>query len=102
MTGAERAARRSQVRRALEAVDTYELEWQASMPQRRIRWEAPRAAALVRTVGASDAAGTDVVLRKVSDWQALAILLAECADPARTAAVMESVMGEPLRKAGAA
>lgn len=72
-------------------------------PERRVRKVMPAAAALVRCVQATDAHGVSVVLGKAARWDgrdrdALLIVLAECADPGRTAAV--TGMGGSVRAAG--
>lgn len=58
-------------------------------PERRIARARPLAADLARCVAARDAAGVGILLRKVRDWHAVAIVLAECADPGRTAIVTQ-------------
>lgn len=70
--------------------DGWDLEWHAGEPDRRADRARPLAAALVRCVAASDGHGVGVVLERVrrsGDWEALAVVLAECASPARTAVV---------------
>ena len=56
-------------------------------PERRIARAKPVAADLARCVAARDAAGVGILLRRVRDWEAVAIVLAECAEPGRTAIV---------------
>ena len=56
-------------------------------PERRIARAKPVAADLARCVAARDAAGVGILLRRVRDWEAVAIVLAECAEPERTAIV---------------
>lgn len=58
-------------------------------PERRIARARPIAADLVRCVAARDAEGVRILLHRVRDWHAVAIVLAECAEPARTAAVTQ-------------
>jgi hypothetical protein len=77
--------------------DTYDLQWHAGEPDRRIKRMAPRAFALARCVPARDAHGVRVVLEKIraeEDWAALAIILAECADPAALAIVCGGAPGK--------
>ena len=87
---AEQSARMNAARlAALE--DPYDSEWEArrlaAEPERRAGKAKRVAADLVRCVAASDAEGIDRLLRKITDWPALGVVLAECADPARTAVV---------------
>lgn len=56
-------------------------------PERRIARAKPLAADLARCVAADDAEGVRILLHRAADWVALVIVLAECAEPARTAAV---------------
>jgi hypothetical protein len=58
-------------------------------PERRIARARPLAADLARCVAASDAEGVRILLAKTRDWYAVAIVLAECADPGRTAIVTQ-------------
>src|ERR1019366_8835353 len=75
----------------LTALDPYDSQWEArrlaAEPERRAGRAKLAAADLVRCVAASDGEGIDRLLRKVTDWPALGVVLAECADPARTAVV---------------
>ena len=67
--------------------DAYDLAWPALERERRALRVKPAAADLIRCVRARDAEGIRLLLHRVTDWHALAIILAECADPSRTAAV---------------
>lgn len=101
LTQAE-TARRS----ALARSDPYDLEWLAGEPERRVRRVRAQAAALVRCMAADDAEGIRILLQeRVTDWVALAVVLAECADPARTAIVCGptlAVVRTPASPAGEA
>ena len=68
-------------------------------PENRAKRARPLAAALIRCVGSDDAAGIDLLLSKVRDWKALTVILAECADPARTAIVTCQPLGPLLAAA---
>ena len=67
--------------------DPYDLQWLAGEPERRIARTRGQAADLVRVVAARDGGGVSRLLEKITDHDALLILLAECADPYRTAVV---------------
>jgi hypothetical protein len=67
--------------------DGYDAAQDALEPERRIARAKPFAADFVRVVAASDAEGVRLLLHRVRDWAALVIVLAECADPGRTAVV---------------
>ena len=71
--------------------DPYDSQWEArrlaAEPERRAGRAKLAAGDLVRCVAARDAEGIARLLRKVTDWPALGVVLAECADPARTAVV---------------
>ena len=88
LTAAE-SGRRSGQARAPEP-DPYDLQWLAGEPERRARRAKWVAADLVRCVAADDAEGVRLLLHRVTDWPALAVVLAECADPYRTAVVTGS------------
>jgi hypothetical protein len=86
--------------------DDTDLEWQAqqrawreSAPERRARSTAGIAVDLVRCVAADDAAGVRLLLHRVRDWPALAVVLAECCDPSRTFAVFRALHGATLAAA---
>jgi hypothetical protein len=70
--------------------DDYDLQWLAGEPERRARRAKRIAADLVRCVAADDAEGVRLLLHRVDDWAALAVVLAECAEPHRTAVVCGS------------
>ena len=99
---AEQSARMNAARlAALE--DPYDSEWEArrvaAEPERR-NGKAKRVAGdLVRCVAARDAEGIARLCCKVTDWPALGVVLAECADPRRTAVVTGRVQvaTEPRR-----
>ena len=89
---AEQSERMNAARLArLAEQDPYDGEWEtrrlAAEPERRATRAKLAAADLIRCVAASDAEGIARLVRRVSDWAALAVVLAECADPARTAVV---------------
>ena len=68
-------------------------------PENRAKRARSLAAALIRCTGTDDAEGIRLLLAKVRDWQALAVVLAECADPARTAIVCAAPYGPLLAAA---
>lgn len=80
------AGRRSGRARAPEP-DPYDVQWLAGAPERRVRRAKLIAADLVRCVAADDAEGVRLLLHRATDWHALAVVLAECAEPRRTALV---------------
>ena len=94
---AEQNARMNAAR--LAALDPYDSEWEArrlaAEPERRAGRAKRVAADLVRCVAARDAEGIARLMSKITldpgvrcaDWRALGVVLAECADPARTAMV---------------
>ncbi|MBO0813611.1 MAG: hypothetical protein J2P30_00430 [Actinobacteria bacterium] len=65
------------------APDPYDLTWLAGEPERRADRARPVAADLIRCVAASDAEGVRLLLARVRDWPALAVVLAECCEPGR-------------------
>jgi hypothetical protein len=93
MPQSERLARANAVRgggtpsRTALPVDGYDRAWAAGEPERRIRRVNPLASDLIRCVAQSDAEGISVLMGRIRDWPALAIVLAECAAPARTMTV---------------
>ena len=86
---AEQSARMNAAR--LAALDPYDSQWEArraaAEPERRATQAKRVAGDLVRCVAARDAEGIARLCCKVTDWPALGVVLAECADPARTAVV---------------
>ena len=76
-------------------LDAYDITWGAHQraqqagpsPEERARRARGTAADLIRCVAASDAEGIRLLLHKVTDWPALAVVLAECASPDRAAVV---------------
>lgn len=54
---------------------------------RRLARARAAAADLIRCVAATDAQGVRILLHRVRDWPALAVVLAECAEPSRAAVV---------------
>lgn len=87
---AERMAIARAARPVTRPPDTYEAQWYAGEPERKVGRARPLAAALARCVAARDAHGVELVLHKLVTWEdmaALAVVLAECASPERTAAV---------------
>ena len=67
----------------------------AAEPERRATRAKGWASALVRCVAADDAEGIRLLLHRVTDWPALAVVLAECADPYRTAVVTAAHSATP-------
>jgi hypothetical protein len=67
--------------------DPYDLQWIAGAGERRVMRVRRQAAHMVQVVQARDAAGFARLLEKVTDPDALYVVLAECADPARTTIV---------------
>src|ERR1019366_2189127 len=98
---AEQNARMNAAR--LAALDPYDSEWAArraaAEPERRATQAKIAAGGLGPGGGASDAEGIARLLHRVTDWAALAVVLAECADPRRTAVVtgMAARATEPRR-----
>jgi hypothetical protein len=98
---ASRLARLEAAENAPYEPDDYDLAWAREIAARRDREPGRRiaaarglAAALIRAVGAGDRQGIAVALRKArADWEALAIVLAECADPERAAVVCARPFG---------
>lgn len=85
LTPAERATRMNTAR--LGPADPYDQLWAQGEPERRAGRARNLAADLIRCVAASDAEGVRLLLHKVEDWFAFSVVLAECADPVRTAVV---------------
>lgn len=95
MSNADRGLRSGTAR--TPGSDPYDVQWLAGAPERRVRRAKRAAADLVRCVAADDAEGVRLLLHRVSDWHALAVVLAECAEPRRTAlvcATLAAVAGE--------
>jgi hypothetical protein len=77
--------------------DPYDLQWAAGAPERHITGARPRAAALAACVGARDALGVQHLANRMASWDelmAVALVLAECADPVKVAAVCGTVAAE--------
>jgi hypothetical protein len=95
----------------LAALDPYDSQWEArraaAEPERRATQAKLAAGDLIRCVAARDAEGIARLMCKITldpgvhcaDWRALGVVLAECADPARTAVVtgMAARANEPRR-----
>jgi hypothetical protein len=72
--------------------DLYDVRWTAGEPERRVNRVRRQAADLVRCVAARDGAGVALLLERVTDPEALLIVLAECASPERAAVVCGLVL----------
>jgi hypothetical protein len=69
-------------------------------PEARVARAKPVARDLIRAVALSDPGGVEAILARITDWAAIAVVLAECADPARAAAATAPALaGHPATSA---